>query len=154
MKDTISSLKEIAEDREISISYNVQDNINDIVIGDSCLLQTILSQLISGAIRVNKFCQVDVIVRLFTSPYRKANEKDRILRFIVRDNGKGISQEKLQEINAKFTDLHPALEYPEILNSSLEFANYIVNKLSGKLEIKSEANKFTAITCDIPVQLN
>ncbi|WP_041621150.1 sensor histidine kinase [Orientia tsutsugamushi] len=154
LKDTISSLKEIAEDREISISYNVQDNINDIVIGDSCLLQTILSQLISGAIRVNKFCQVDVIVRLFTSPYRKANEKDRILRFIVRDNGKGISQEKLQEINAKFTDLHPALEYPEILNSSLEFANYIVNKLSGKLEIKSEANKFTAITCDIPVQLN
>ncbi|WP_332370172.1 ATP-binding protein [Orientia tsutsugamushi] len=73
---------------------------------------------------------------------------------MVRDNGKGISQEKLQEINAKFTDLHPALEYPEILNSSLEFANYIVNKLSGKLEIKSEANKFTAITCDIPVQLN
>ncbi|WP_231965445.1 hypothetical protein [Orientia tsutsugamushi] len=43
---------------------------------------------------------------------------------------------------------------PEILNSSLEFANYIVNKLSGKLEIKSEANKCTAITCDIPVQLN
>ncbi|WP_331830916.1 ATP-binding protein [Orientia tsutsugamushi] len=72
---------------------------------------------------------------------------------MVRDNGKGISQDKLQEINAKFSDLNPALEYPEILNSSLEFANYIVNKLSGKLEIKSEANKFTAITCDIPVQL-
>ncbi|WP_289844148.1 hypothetical protein [Orientia tsutsugamushi] len=35
MKDTISSLKEMAEDREISLSYNVQDNINDIVIGDS-----------------------------------------------------------------------------------------------------------------------
>ncbi|SPR14544.1 hypothetical protein [Orientia tsutsugamushi] len=65
MKDTISSLKEMAEDREISLSYNVQDNINDIVIGDSCLLQTILSQLISVAIRVNKSCQVDVIVRLF-----------------------------------------------------------------------------------------
>ncbi|KJV71893.1 histidine kinase-, DNA gyrase B-, and HSP90-like ATPase family protein [Orientia tsutsugamushi str. TA763] len=153
MKDTISSLKEIAEDREISLSYNVQDNINDIVIGDSCLLQTILSQLISGAIRVNKSCQVDVIVRLFTSPYRKVNEKDRILRFIVRDNGKGISQEKLQEINAKFTDLH-SIRDPEILDSSLGFTNYIVNKLSGKLEIKSEANKFTAITCDIPVQLN
>ncbi|WP_238924722.1 sensor histidine kinase [Orientia tsutsugamushi] len=152
LKDTISSLKEIAEDREISLSYNVQDNINDIVIGDSCLLQTILSQLISGAIRVNKSCQVDVIVRLFTSPYRKVNEKDRILRFIVRDNGKGISQEKLQEINAKFTDLH-SIRDPEILDSSLGFTNYIVNKLSGKLEIKSEANKCTAITCDMPVQL-
>ncbi|QES96762.1 ATP-binding protein [Orientia tsutsugamushi] len=145
MKDTISSLKEIAEDREISLSYNVQDNINDIVIGDSCLLQTILSQLISGAIRVNKSCQVDVIVRLFTSPYRKANEKDRILRFIVRDNGKGISQEKLQEINAKFTDLH-SIRDPEILDSSLGFANYIVNKLSGKLEIKSEAKWNLIIT--------
>ncbi|KJV76031.1 ATP-binding protein [Orientia tsutsugamushi] len=32
LKDTINSLKEIAEDREISLSYNVQDNINDIVI--------------------------------------------------------------------------------------------------------------------------
>ncbi|SPR09273.1 ATP-binding protein [Orientia tsutsugamushi] len=152
LNDTISSLKEIAEDREISLSYNVQDNINDIVIGDSCLLQTILSQLISGAIRVNKSCKVDVIVMLFIAPYRKENEKDRILRFIVRDNGKGISQEKLQEINAKFTDLH-SIRDPEILNSSLGFANYIVNKLSGKLEIKSEANKFIAITCDIPVQL-
>ncbi|KJV52258.1 putative signal transduction histidine kinase domain protein [Orientia tsutsugamushi str. Gilliam] len=57
--------------------------INDIVIGDSCLLQTILSQLISWAIRVNKSCQVDVIVMLFIAPYRKENEKDRILRFIV-----------------------------------------------------------------------
>ncbi|WP_223845024.1 sensor histidine kinase [Orientia tsutsugamushi] len=133
LKDTISSLKEIAEDREISLSYNVQDNINDIVIGDSCLLQSILSQLISsGAIRVNKSCQVDVIVMLFIAPYRKANEKDRILRFIVRDNVKGISQDKLQEINAKFTDLH-SIRDPEILNSSLGFANYIVNKLSGKL---------------------
>nr|WP_269189523.1 ATP-binding protein [Orientia tsutsugamushi] len=72
---------------------------------------------------------------------------------MVRDNGKGISQDKLQEITAKFSDLNSALEYPEILNLSLGFANYIVNKLSGKLEIKSEANKFTAITCDIPVQL-
>ncbi|WP_371222104.1 sensor histidine kinase [Orientia tsutsugamushi] len=153
LKDTISSLKEMAEDREISLSYNVQDNINDIVIGDSCLLQTILSQLISGAIRVNKSCKVDVIVMLFVAPYRKENEKDKILRFIVRDNGKGISQDKLQEINAKFSDLNSALEYPEILNSSLGFANYIVNKLSGKLEIKSKANKCTAIICDIPVQL-
>ncbi|WP_371222956.1 hypothetical protein ACA351_04575 [Orientia tsutsugamushi] len=32
MNDTINSLKEITEDREISLSYNVQDNINDIVI--------------------------------------------------------------------------------------------------------------------------
>ncbi|WP_371219466.1 hypothetical protein ACA350_11530 [Orientia tsutsugamushi] len=32
LKDTINSLKEIAEDGEISLSYNVQDNINDIVI--------------------------------------------------------------------------------------------------------------------------
>ncbi|KJV53049.1 putative signal transduction histidine kinase [Orientia tsutsugamushi str. Gilliam] len=39
-------------------------------------------------LRVNKSCQVDVIVRLFTSPYRKVNEKDKILRFIVRDNEK------------------------------------------------------------------
>ncbi|QES96812.1 ATP-binding protein [Orientia tsutsugamushi] len=146
MKDTISSLKEIAEDREISLSYNVQDNINDIVIGDSCLLQSILSQLISsGAIRVNKSCQVDVIVMLFIAPYRKANEKDRILRFIVRDNVKGISQDKLQEINAKFTDLH-SIRDPEILDSSLGFANYIVNKLSGKLEIKSEAKWNLIIT--------
>ncbi|WP_223845132.1 sensor histidine kinase [Orientia tsutsugamushi] len=146
LKDTISSLKEIAEDREISLSYNVQDNINDIVIGDSCLLQSILSQLISsGAIRVNKSCQVDVIVMLFIAPYRKANEKDRILRFIVRDNVKGISQDKLQEINAKFTDLH-SIRDPEILDSSLGFANYIVNKLSGKLEIKSEAKWNLIIT--------
>ncbi|KJV75149.1 putative signal transduction histidine kinase [Orientia tsutsugamushi str. UT76] len=65
-------------------------------------MQTILSQLISGAIRVNKSCKVDVIVMLFVAPYRKENEKDKILRFIVRDNGKGISQDKLQEINAKF----------------------------------------------------
>ncbi|KJV54034.1 histidine kinase-, DNA gyrase B-, and HSP90-like ATPase family protein [Orientia tsutsugamushi str. Gilliam] len=92
-------------------------------------MQTILSQLISGSIRVNKSCQVDVIVRLFIAPYRKENEKEKILRFIVRDNGKGISQDKLQEINAKFTDLH-SIRDPEILNSSLGFANYIVNKLS------------------------
>ncbi|KJV53063.1 putative signal transduction histidine kinase [Orientia tsutsugamushi str. Gilliam] len=39
---------------------------------------------------------------------------------------KSISQDKLQEINAKFSDLNSALEYPEILNSSLGFANTLL----------------------------
>nr|WP_284524901.1 hypothetical protein [Orientia tsutsugamushi] len=44
-------------------------------------------------------------------------------------------------------------DYPLMLESGLWFVNYLVNQLNGEMEIESEKDKFTTITCNIPVQL-
>ncbi|WP_146695300.1 HD domain-containing protein [Orientia tsutsugamushi] len=40
-----------------------------------------------------------------------------------------------------------------MLKSGLWFVNYLINQLNGEMEIESEKDKFTTITCNIPVQL-
>ncbi|KJV51500.1 putative signal transduction histidine kinase [Orientia tsutsugamushi str. Gilliam] len=44
-------------------------------------------------------------------------------------------------------------DYPLMLESGLWFVNYLINQLNGEMEIESEKDKFTTITCNIPVQL-
>ncbi|WP_371255793.1 hypothetical protein ACA351_02390 [Orientia tsutsugamushi] len=64
-----------------------------------------------------------------------------------------MSKEKLGDIKAKLADFELERGYPQMLESGLWFVNYLVNQLNGEIEIESEKDKFTAITCNIPVQL-
>ncbi|KJV70395.1 ATP-binding protein [Orientia tsutsugamushi] len=87
-------------------------------------------------------------------------KSDNILQFRIHDTGSGISKEKLGNIKAKLGNIKAKLadfelvrDYPLMLESGLWFVNYLVNQLNGEMEIESEKDKFTTITCNIPVQL-
>ncbi|QES95941.1 sensor histidine kinase [Orientia tsutsugamushi] len=151
VKNAVRRLEDIAKEKDIKINYNFQYKMKDIVIGNSDHLQAILSQLIGSVIRFNHSCQVIITVHLFTiKNYIKSNN---ILQFRIHDTGSGISKEKLGNIKAKLADFELVRDYPLMLESGLWFVNYLINQLNGEMEIESEKDKFTTITCNIPVQL-
>ncbi|SPR16560.1 sensor histidine kinase [Orientia tsutsugamushi] len=151
VKNAVRRLEDIAKEKDIKINYNFQYKMKDIVIGNSDHLQAILSQLIGSVIRFNHSCQVIITVHLFT--VKNYIKSDNILQFRIHDTGSGISKEKLGNIKAKLADFELVRDYPLMLESGLWFVNYLVNQLNGEMEIESEKDKFTTITCNIPVQL-
>ncbi|SPR02407.1 sensor histidine kinase [Orientia tsutsugamushi] len=151
VKNAVRRLEDIAKEKDIKINYNFQYKMKDIVIGNSDHLQAILSQLIGSVIRFNHSCQVIITVHLFT--VKNYIKSDNILQFRIHDTGSGISKEKLGNIKAKLAHFDLVRDYPQMLESGLWFVNYLVNQLNGEMEIESEKDKFTTITCNIPVQL-
>ncbi|KJV77564.1 histidine kinase-, DNA gyrase B-, and HSP90-like ATPase family protein [Orientia tsutsugamushi str. UT76] len=151
VKNAVRRLEDIAKEKDIKINYNFQYKMKDIVIGNSDHLQAILSQLIGSVIRFNHSCQVIITVHLFT--VKNYIKSDNILQFRIHDTGSGISKEKLGNIKAKLADFELVRDYPLMLESGLWFVNYLINQLNGEMEIESEKDKFTTITCNIPVQL-
>ncbi|SPR15997.1 sensor histidine kinase [Orientia tsutsugamushi] len=151
VKDAVRRLEDIAKEKDIKINYNFQYKMKDIVTGNSDHLQAILSQLIGSVIRFNHRCQVIITVHLFT--VKNYIKSDNILQFRIHDTGSGISKEKLGNIKAKLADFELVRDYPLMLESGLWFVNYLINQLNGEMEIESEKDKFTTITCNIPVQL-
>ncbi|SPR04245.1 ATP-binding protein [Orientia tsutsugamushi] len=151
VKNAVRRLEDIAKEKDIKINYNFQYKMKDIVIGNSDHLQAILSQLIGSVIRFNHSCKVIITVHLFT--VKNYIKSDNILQFRIHDTGSGISKEKLGDIKAKLADFELVRDYPLMLESGLWFVNYLVNQLNGEMEIESEKDKFTTITCNVPVQL-
>ncbi|WP_371222710.1 sensor histidine kinase [Orientia tsutsugamushi] len=151
VKNAVRRLEDIAKEKDIKINYIFQYKMKDIVIGNSDHLQAILSQLIGSVIRFNHSCQVIITVHLFT--IKNYIKSDNILQFRIHDTGSGISKEKLGNIKAKLADFELVRDYPLMLESGLWFVNYLINQLNGEMEIESEKDKFTTITCNIPVQL-
>ncbi|WP_371222467.1 sensor histidine kinase [Orientia tsutsugamushi] len=151
VKNAVRRLEDIAKEKDIKINYIFQYKMKDIVIGNSDHLQAILSQLIGSIIRFNRSCQVIITVHLFT--VKNYIKSDNILQFRIHDTGSGISKEKLGNIKAKLADFELVRDYPLMLESGLWFVNYLINQLNGEMEIESEKDKFTTITCNIPVQL-
>ncbi|WP_371222607.1 sensor histidine kinase [Orientia tsutsugamushi] len=151
VKNAVRRLEDIAKEKDIKINYNFQYKMKDIVIGNSDHLQAILSQLIGSVIRFNHSCQVIITVHLFT--VKNYIKSDNTLQFRIHDTGSGISKEKLGNIKAKLADFKLVRDYPLMLESGLWFVNYLINQLNGEMEIESEKDKFTTITCNIPVQL-
>ncbi|WP_371253080.1 sensor histidine kinase [Orientia tsutsugamushi] len=151
VKNAVRRLEDIAKEKDIKINYIFQYKMKDIVIGNSDHLQAILSQLIGSIIRFNRSCQVIITVHLFT--VKNYIKSDNILQFRIHDTGSGISKEKLGNIKAKLAHFDLVRDYPLMLESGLWFVNYLINQLNGEMEIESEKDKFTTITCNIPVQL-
>ncbi|KJV51740.1 histidine kinase-, DNA gyrase B-, and HSP90-like ATPase family protein [Orientia tsutsugamushi str. Kato PP] len=151
VKNAVRRLEDIAKEKDIKINYNFQYKMKDIVIGNSDHLQAILSQLIGSVIRFNHSCQVIITVHLFT--VKNYIKSDNILQFRIHDTGSGISKEKLGNIKAKLAHFDLVRDYPLMLESGLWFVNYLINQLNGEMEIESEKDKFTTITCNIPIQL-
>ncbi|SPR12637.1 ATP-binding protein [Orientia tsutsugamushi str. Gilliam] len=151
VKNAVRRLEDIAKEKDIKINCNFQYKMKDIVIGNSDHLQAILSQLIGSVIRFNHSCQVIITVHLFT--VKNYIKSDNILQFRIHDTGSGISKEKLGNIKAKLAHFDLVRDYPLMLESGLWFVNYLINQLNGEMEIESEKDKFTTITCNIPVQL-
>ncbi|KJW06557.1 histidine kinase-, DNA gyrase B-, and HSP90-like ATPase family protein [Orientia tsutsugamushi str. UT144] len=75
----------------------------------------------------------------------------RILQLIVRNNGIGISAEKVKKINNELRNLH--IKSYAVLESELLLVKPFIHEITGKIKLESKQDQYTAFTCSIPIEV-
>ncbi|MEI6696894.1 MAG: PAS domain-containing sensor histidine kinase [Bacteroidota bacterium] len=140
--ESIGMTGNAAEKKEIKISYNISAETE--VFADSNILQTILRNLISNAI---KFTHKGGDIEISAKP-----NKDHELEISVKDTGIGMSQEIMGNLfkidtdtNRKGTDDEPSTGLGVIICKDL------IEKHGGKLWIESEVGVGSCFYFTLPI---
>ena len=133
--NTINLFKARALEKNINYIYDV--NITDCVISDEHRLKQILANLIGNAI---KFTPENGEVKISIKT-KEENENSVIVDFSVEDSGIGIAQNKLQTLFKPFSQIEGTEETYGGSGLGLYISAQIIEKLGGKLQVKSEEGK-------------
>lgn len=162
--------------KELDISYDVDDNIPDIVVGDEYRLGQILKNLLCNSVKFtnsgyislntilidpNKINKLDMtnkseLLQIDMTKYFKINnEKDIILLFEVSDSGIGIPADKLDTIFNHFT--HVSTTYRRHAGGSglgLAITKNLVELMGGNIWIHSKLDEGTLVYFTIKLTVN
>lgn len=107
-------------------------------------LNTILTELISNAIKFSPPERIDINIFVRANPY--------FFELVVKDKGRGIPQEEIENILEPFYQYNRKYYEQQGGGLGLTIVNKLVKIFNGKLEIESELDKGTKVR--IFVQLN
>jgi signal transduction histidine kinase/CheY-like chemotaxis protein/ligand-binding sensor domain-containing protein len=152
--EEVSISKLIAEVTDSFIPLSIQNNTNFKIETsgslfwntDSAFLKKILTNLISNAF---KYSQNDGFIKV------SAKIEGSILKISVYNTGIGIKESELQNIFDRFIILDDSSERTNITAASrnglgLSICKSLASALKGKIEVKSEADKYAEFTVILP----
>ena len=137
----ISSLIDIlepkAQEKEIKLTAARDENIQDILVGDTARLNQILMNLVGNAIKFTNAGEVRIVTKLL-----KEDAENVEIEFSVIDTGIGIPEEKLSSIFESFTQV--GSENSRKFGGTglgLSIAKRLVELQGGTLFVKSKPNE-------------
>lgn len=147
LKELTENLEQLvrikAESKNISLAINIDEDLPESLIGDQAKINQILYNLLDNAIKfTHESGKVDVNISVHP------DTKNYV--FSVKDNGIGISSNKLQDI----LNVKPLLEESEDNNRQLglPIANKLVQTMQGKLVVESKEGKGSIFTVSLPLK--
>jgi len=137
-----------AEVKDVDLNITTSGDGDSIYFPKSKLMQ-IAGNVISNSIKYtskNGHVDVEIMVR------RSKGSSDNVLLIFVKDNGVGISREKLDEIMNNETHTSSAGTNGEVgYGFGLSLVKHLVKKAGGEIEIDSEAGTGTITRIILPV---
>jgi len=161
LQDTLDSvlysISQKVQDKNIRVRTHFSPTVPEYIETDSRRLQQVLFNLLGNA---GKFSKADSVIDLSVSlvegsPERKLAVKGRegdLIRFSVRDYGKGIEKKDFKSIFQPFSQA--SKETQNIYGGTglgLSITSKLVNRLGGTISLDSEYGKFTDFTVDLPM---
>ena len=153
MARLINEIKEMYEPqcRAKGVDFHVSTNITDeLLIGDSLRVEQILINLVSNAY---KFTESGGHIDFSVSEINRSGS-DAYLRFVVADNGCGISHDMMGKLFVPFEQ-----EYDSITGKyggsglGLSIVKNLVDMMQGAITAQSEKGKGAVFTVDLPFGL-
>ncbi|WP_194973081.1 GAF domain-containing sensor histidine kinase [Aquiflexum lacus] len=146
LKEKIYDLYAVqAKQKEVALSVHLKSQNGDIPFPKNKLLQ-ILGNLISNAIKFTpKYGNVEMHLSL------AEKEDGNWLIVSVRDNGLGISQERIQEILSGKTNSSQGTKGEKGYGFGLPLVKHLVDTYHGKIKIKSELGLYSLFLVRLPV---
>ena len=150
MIQTIRNMLELeAQKHELTLHFNIDRNIPELLVGDSLRLRQILINLVNNALEFTQEGTVSVTVHC-----RHQNDAQCTLEFSVQDTGIGMSDEQLARIFASFSQTSASTRHQTGLGLGLSLCQQIVVLMGGTLNVNSQVDEGTTfsftITLDRP----
>jgi len=127
-----------AKEKNVELNFDIDNKIPKNLVGDPVRLNQILTDLISNSLNYTEDGFISTKINL-----HQLNGNELTLLVEVSDNGKGIEQDKLEEMFKNFTRDPNADLYDGVSTSGLELAitKRLVDLQNGKIEATSELGK-------------
>lgn len=145
--NTFNIMKPKAIEKSIKLNLSYDKQLPEQVIGDHLILQRILVNLLSNALKFTaKNGFVDMMIKL----NRKEGSRYYI-DFIVVDTGIGIPANKLDIIFEKFSRIAPSFQSQYTGSGmGLYIVKHYVEQMGGEIDVISEENQGSRFHCTIP----
>ena len=136
-----------AKEKNVSLNFEIDKKIPDHLVGDPVRLNQILTDLISSSLNYTENGHINTTINL-----HQLNNKELTLFIQVEDNGKGIEQDKLEDMFRNFTRDPNADLYDGVSTSGLELAitKRLVDLQNGKIEATSVLGKGSTFKMFLP----
>ncbi len=136
-----------AEEKDVTLSFDIDSKVPELLTGDPVRLNQILTNLISNSLSYTDNGQINTKISLF-----QLNDRNVTVEIIIEDNGRGIEKAKLEEMFRKFTRDPEADIYEGFNTSGLELAitKRLVDLQNGRIEASSELGKGTIFKVYLP----
>lgn len=137
MNDIEKLTKSMAQNKQIEVTTNCEENLPQILMGDSLKLRQVLTNLTNNAVKFTPIGYIQIEVKKL----KRKNEKI-LLEFSVKDSGIGISKENQEKIFESFTqaDNSTTRKFGGT-GLGLTISKNIVKMMNGNFTLLSEPNK-------------
>ena len=137
--DDLSILfKPSAQNKGLIWDVEIEDNVPEILVGDSFRLRQVLSNLIGNAIKFTNEGRINVVIKKIEEPTVQKMK----LEFIVKDTGIGIREEKIYDIFKSFNqaDSSTTRQFGGT-GLGLSICQGIVEKMQGQIWAESKVGE-------------
>ncbi len=153
--DEINSMME-RQAKDVGVAYHVDCSKlqSPYIIGSSVHIKRILVNLIGNAIKYSKNAGKEVWVTVVDEEM-SFDKEQRWYRFIIKDNGIGMSEEFQQNMYKAFEQetITARSEY-QGYGLGLTIVNYLIKKMRGTIELQSTKGVGSTFTVSIPFRLD
>lgn len=141
VENTCRTLEHSAENKNIELNWDVEDELDTTIISDPYRIKQVLTNLISNAIKFTNEGSVEVT----------AVKKNESIQICVVDTGIGIAKESQSNVFKEFTQANPGIEKKfGGTGLGLTISRRIIELLGGTIDLESEEGKGSVFTIIIP----
>jgi signal transduction histidine kinase/CheY-like chemotaxis protein len=132
------------------ITYTVETNskVHTALIGDPNRLYQILFNLLENAFQ-NTY-RGSVSLSVIPSPKKSKTTSETIIRFIIKDTGKGLAKEKIKTVFDSYLQLEKEKLKPLGDGLGLKIVKNLVQLMNGTVAVESKIDVGTEFILDIP----
>jgi signal transduction histidine kinase len=146
LRPAIDDIARQAQARHQNFTARLDDAIHDSVVSDERRLRQILLNLLSNAL---KFTPEGGSIE-FSAAMPENDGKECLVRFVVSDNGIGMSAEERQRLGTMFEQADNSITRSHSgMGLGLALTRRIVELMRGELRIESEPGKGSRFTCEV-----
>jgi PAS domain S-box-containing protein len=147
IKHIIDSYLPLAQRKNLSLDYNIANNVPNQLYGDEKKLTQVLNNLIGNAIKFTNEGYVKLLINC-----NKHQSDTASIDFKIIDSGIGVKKEDIPKMFESFRqlDISAKKEY-QGTGLGLSIVKSLVEMMNGKISFESELNKGSTVAFELPL---